>query len=182
MSEQEPSLEIRQENKNNSVFSERERKNIVVFIKLLSVLIIILVAFIIEALINQHPVFSFLDYYVFEEKSIINGSISIAILFSGILVFGISLGISLLGNCQLNRIIDTVNLIGITLILSSFGLCFKSYNWELGMSKYISFVAISSGCILGFSRILIKDRNLLFSILDLLSFVFCVTGVVLFIK
>lgn len=182
MSEQESSLESIQENKNNSVFSERDRKNKVVFIKLLSVLIIILVGLIIEALINQHPVFSFLDYYVFEEKSIINGSISIAILFLGIFMFGISLGISLLGNSRSNKITGTVNLIGITLILSSFGFYFKSYNWELGISKYISFVALSSGCILGFSRILIKDRNLLFSILDLLSFVFCITGVVLFIK
>jgi hypothetical protein len=182
MSEQDKKLKNTQKKANNSVISDKESKSIVVLIKILSVLIIILTGLIIEAYINQHPVFGFLQYHVFKAKSIVSGSISIIILFLGIFVFGISLGISLLSNRQPNRIVNITILIATILVLSSFGLFFKSYNWELGVSKYISFISISAGCTLGLSRMSINNKSLFFNILNLLSLIFCITGVILFVK
>ncbi len=61
MSEQK-SLESTQQKNNNSKISDQERKNIIIVIKIICVLITMLTGFIIEALINQHPVFEFLQY------------------------------------------------------------------------------------------------------------------------
>ena len=73
-----------------------EKKYIITSIILLSFLIIVFLVLIAEAYLNQHPVFSFLQYSVFKYESISIGSISIFIFFTGILFLGLALGLLLL--------------------------------------------------------------------------------------
>ncbi|MGL5794139.1 MAG: hypothetical protein ACRC06_06955 [Waterburya sp.] len=57
MSEKKQNSESTEQNTNNSKLSDVQRKIVVATLKILFILIIFLTGFIIEALINQHPVF-----------------------------------------------------------------------------------------------------------------------------
>ncbi|MEM8721923.1 MAG: hypothetical protein AAGE84_21940 [Cyanobacteria bacterium P01_G01_bin.39] len=76
MAQPENNCDAIEESTKTHVLSEKERKVTVVAIVIFSLLILILLALIAEALINQHPVFEFLQYNIFKEKLIITGSIS----------------------------------------------------------------------------------------------------------
>ncbi|MGL5074377.1 MAG: hypothetical protein ACRDBG_00860, partial [Waterburya sp.] len=62
MSEQSPNLKNTQQNIEQLQTTDKKHKSLITVIKIISIIIIILTGLIIEALINQHPVFEFLQY------------------------------------------------------------------------------------------------------------------------
>ena len=145
MSEQEQNLKETQLNTANLKISNKERKFIVFGIRILFVLIIVLTGFILEALSNQHPVFKFLPYKIFKQESIILVSIALVFTFIGYLVIGIALGNAIIADFELKKAIYLTNLVGIILIVTSFVMLYKSYNWELGYLKYFSYPLLITG-------------------------------------
>lgn len=182
MSEQESNLESTQENANNSGISDKERQGIVIVIKILSVLTIILTGFIIEALINQHPVFEFLHYTIFKQESIILGSISISFLFLGYLVLGIALGNLLLVNFKFNKTIFFIFFSGVSLIFTYFILLYQNYNWELGYLNYFAgLLAVTGATGQVMVEIINKSQSSLsyYKLLKLISLILWICGLCL---
>ena len=101
--------------------------------------------FIIEALINQHPVFEFLKYRIFKLESIILGSIALIFPFIEYMMIGIALGNAMLANWKLTKAIYFISLIGILVIMAYFIMLYKSYNWKLGYLKYFSYPFLITG-------------------------------------
>lgn len=161
--------------------SQPEKKYIITSIILLSFLIIVFLVLIAEAYLNQHPVFSFLQYSVFKYESISIGSISIFIFFTGILFLGLALGLLLLPISRYKQIaLNVIFLIEFTLLSSSFILFSLSYNWNLGWSKYISLICISSGLTIGLFKIILSQKS--FSkLISIISFILCTSGISFFL-
>lgn len=153
MSEQEQNLDSKQRDVNRSSVSEKERNVIIIGIIILFVLFIILTGFIIEALINQHPVFESLNHTIFKQDSIILGSIALTVPILVYMILGIAIGQSIVTNFGLNKTIYFLGLVGIILILISFVILYKSYDWKLGFANYISYILWITG---GYAQMIIE--------------------------
>ncbi len=135
---------------------------------------------IIEAYINQHPVFEVLQYNIFTNQSLIIGSISIYLFFVGVLFFGLSLHFLLYFNFIWKQPALIFILIECIMIASSFVLFHKSYDWSIGRTRYIYLICISSGLTIGVNKIIITKKYLR-RIADIISFILCALGITYFL-
>ncbi|MGL4758552.1 MAG: hypothetical protein ACRCXZ_04400 [Patescibacteria group bacterium] len=138
MSEQSPNLKNTQQNIEQLQTSDQKHKSLITVIKIISIIIIILTGLIIEALINQHPVFEFLQYKFFKQESIILGSIAIVVTILGSLILILAKEIFIVTNFQFNLTICFIGLTGVFLIFASFIMVDQSYNKELGYLYYFA--------------------------------------------
>lgn len=162
---------------NTNILSKREKKLTVVAIIVFSLLIVILLALIAEAYINQHPVLEFLQYGIFNKSFMIIGSISISLLFLGILFLGVLLGLLILNNFKSTRIALSLIIMQLASFFLSLIFFSYSYNWSLGWKKYICLVFISSGSTLGLYRIIIFSQFYR-KLLNIISLVLCMSGII----
>jgi hypothetical protein len=124
------------ENANKLVISDKQHQIIVIVNNLSGILVIILTGFIIEALINQHPVFEFLHFTAFDQNSIILGSITLAVPLLVLLFYIIATGSLMLNNFRFNKNISILCLIGIILIITWFIMTWKIYTNSLSFYSY----------------------------------------------
>ena len=120
MPKREQNLKETQLNTNKTVISDKEQRSLVIVIRILYVLIIILMGFIIEALIDRHPVFEFLQYIFLKQESVFMGSIAFAVIFSGYSFLLISIGDFISSSYDFKLNIYCTSLVGIILIIASF--------------------------------------------------------------
>lgn len=117
---------------------DKKHKSLITVIKIIFIIIIILTGLIIEALINQHAVFEFLQYKFFKQESIILGSIAIVVTVLGSLILILAKEIFIVTNFQFNLTICFIGLTGVSLIFASFIVIDKSYNKQLDYLYYFS--------------------------------------------
>ena len=129
--------------------SEQKKKYVVTSLILLSFAIVVLFGAIAEALINRHPIFEFLQYNTFKPDMIIYGSISLAILYVGILFLGIAACLLMTFEFTWKKILLIPITIGFILILISLGICCISYDWQIKYSiyRYIGLILLLIGVV-----------------------------------
>ncbi len=136
-------------NLETSILSEQEKKFAIYGVVFSTALILTLIIFIVEAYINQHPVFEFLQYAAFKPGMEILGSISLLLIYTFLLIYSTTLILFALYDFQWNNIVQTFIIAEICLIIVSFLILFISSNWQLQhlVYKHMGFFAMACNII-----------------------------------
>ena len=128
---------------------------------MLAVLILVLLALIAEAYINQHPALEILQYAYFKSEMKILGSISLLIMYVGFLLYAIAQCLLLIYDFQLKRRLIVLTAISFSFIIISFLLLFLSYNLQLDYSqyRYSSFILITIGIFGQMTKTIMNKAN-----------------------
>ncbi len=171
MKQQENDYDAIDKNPKTNVLSQREKKLAIFAIAIFSFLILILVGLIAEAYVNQHPALKFLQYAAFKPGMEILGSISLCVMYIGVLFYFIVWRLLLLYDYQWRKIsIVSVVVVSFFLLLLSFVFLFTSFNWQIEYAKYkyLSFVLLTIGVIGQMQKKTISEINSIesYSLLD----------------